>query len=138
MALTLFYIAPFAWNQWKSASSACADWRGKNDLTLLNPLRQRGPEQVAAIFLASLQTGKCLDLPLQMFQNATTRAAACSIGSHYQLKSWTLRGRTVSNNEIGLGYSVAWGGMSEQSDPIWIWSVRQGRDWQITNADTYY
>lgn len=118
----------------QSDNAACDCIENPLDLAQLesiNPLRSRGPEQVASQVLQALRDGKCQSMP-------ATREH-CDRESEYRIQSWHVTGRESSNHTVAIRFWVvrhAKDGIRQ--DNLWISVVPDKTSWTVSNAGLYY
>lgn len=103
--------------------------------TLFNPLRDKGPESSALLFLNSLRTGSCETAARGLDQSSDHKAYICRQESKYPITDVDLVDRRESTNgACSLYYRVSRVGITWKS-PV---RVTVSRDLRITAFEAQY
>ena len=119
-----------------------ADIYAHHSYQVLNPFRDRKPEQAATTFFLGL-LNNCAGTLVNIHETPNRVEDTCSREHNYPLKSWQLRGwKDDGDSAVVLRYKVsrirdsASHGTSE--GPYWVWLKNEGGEWHVKGYETWY
>jgi hypothetical protein len=103
--------------------------RGRPLLLVLNPFRNKEPENAAELFFEKLKDGKCLEATAHFAPEKSDRI--CRKQIEYPLERWDLIDIERKTNTFELTYNHQsqnhpWG------EDMTIWLEKRGQDYQVT------
>lgn len=117
-----------------SFGSNIEDERG---FMLLNPFRDRQPEQKAIAALQMLKSGQCMKLASSMNVTEWGKHDICGHETRIPLRSWILSGREDSNGSVHLRYSARRENLQDR-DTIWINVNYVDGKWKVKTMEFLY
>jgi hypothetical protein len=136
-AVLLIAFGVLRYEMWKTEGCECGAFE-RTPFTVYNPLRDRGPEVVAARFLDAAQGGRCLELPASLFVAGVSRDASCMFRDGNRLTGSELRSRGSYSAEVLLGYGVGWNGDPDRGDPLLIAARKIDGVWRIERVEVEF
>ena len=112
---------------------------GDASWTILNPFRDRAPEQTSELLLKSLQSGSNPD-PFGKLSRVTPTYASylAKMEAEYPITAWKLISREDPEVAVRPAYRIARGTSSELDSRVWITvQFRQGK-WEVIDFDAWY
>lgn len=106
--------------------------------SILNPIRNRGPERTAAAFLAELRQGQADQAFRHLHVRSDAMAQARLKESQYPVQRWKLLDRRDSNEGVKLYYLVLRASSKEFDSPIWLTVQRTPIGWEVTEFESWY
>jgi hypothetical protein len=107
------------------------------NFSILNPFRDRAPEQVADKFLTLLSNGQCEQAVSVLSYTPEKRQDVCQRETQYSLSSWRLVNRKEEARQIKMFY-WCWHKKSDTHGQLWVTLEKQGEQWQITGYERWY
>jgi len=103
--------------------------RGRPLLLVLNPFRNKQPENAAELFFEKLKAGKCLEATAHFAPEKSDRI--CRKQIEYPLKEWKLIDIETKNDSFDLTYNHISGNPAMGEDML-IWIEEREQDYQVT------
>lgn len=106
--------------------------RSGSDLSILNPFRNREPEDKAEAFLRLLEAGQCMQAMATLPTTPENLQQLCDREEKFSLTSWWLVERTDELQRVRLLYRVhrdSYGGR------LAVVVERQGQEWRVTRYE---
>jgi hypothetical protein len=112
---------------------ACGEYHPEvTGVIVLNPLRDRAPEQSAATFLEDLRNGKC---------NVNDSLCAYALKNH-RVSDWRLKSRLDDLHRVQLYYTLTQYGVTEPEHGLTgegsIEVTQNEGSWAVTNYSSYF
>jgi len=103
---------------------------GDYNYVLFNPLRDRSPERVSAVYLNAMRRGDCIEatkasINVSLPDNFTCEQMLSEHGGHLDRFVQRLRDRKETQSDVVLYYS------DDRYDGNWVSVRRFGRDWRV-------
>jgi hypothetical protein len=108
---------------------------GDGLMVIMNPIRDRSPENAAERVLRDLRAGRC-ETALGFLQ-PTRRADNCERERKYRITTWKLRDRTDKSEESRLFFAV-FRGLSPIPSNMWITVRKSDGGWQPIDFECWY
>jgi hypothetical protein len=108
-------------------------------IVILNPTRNRQPEQAATVILHLLKDGKCEDVVTAMPGDDRYKGYICGKEKEHHLTDWQLVDRTDGLDGSLLHYKAY-----REDYPaglygnIWMRMAEQGGTWKLTSYEAWY
>jgi hypothetical protein len=109
---------------------------GDEAWVVLNPFRDRTPERQAEALLSSLKNGKCAEA-LAAIVKAPELEAVCEREHRWPLASWELEQRDDGSAGTRLEYRYVRGPRAAEQW-LYVWLVRDGNQWRVTEYRSVY
>lgn len=141
LAALVLSIAMVIW--FLVAGRALVEWQGLGAVcdppfVVLNPLRNREPEQSAADFLSQLQGGDFAQLA-RAVQDDDKREMIRSLEVNLKIKSWFAAGGSGANDEVSIRYWLTRGYESGcQTVPATITLIKVDNRWAVIGYNPIY
>jgi hypothetical protein len=105
---------------------------------ILNPLRNKEPEQSAEQFLSSLKSGLCKDAFAAMPIQEEGKSAWIEEEQAHPLKDWIMTNRVHNRGKIELVYLVRRDDYDFYGSGITLYLEKQDSNWRVTEFVAYY
>jgi len=103
---------------------------------VMNPFRDRGPEEAGNAFLTQLRAGPCERV--LGFLSAERRIDLCARERFYRILSWQLRDRTDKRGSVKLFYGVCRLPLPLLPTNVWLTVVRTQAGWRVSDFECWY
>lgn len=107
-------------------------------LVILNPLRDRSPENISENFLNKLSSGDCPEALKVFLLDEKKQVGFCDKESENRFNKWTLINRSDGSSSSKLIYEVNNVVESSFTRRIILTTTRTGDEWKIDGIDTFY
>jgi hypothetical protein len=122
----------FRYLETENSACDCEDPVDGARFALLNPFRDRAPENAAIQVIRTFQAGKCQEIPqLKDY---------CKHDRFIVMSDWKLTGKAADPGGIVYRFWVTWTVIGGNSDghPVWVTVQPDGKGWKTTDVSTYF
>jgi hypothetical protein len=134
--LLLLFVRPSVLLRLKDPSAVDP---GSGLFVIFNPLRDRGPEQCAARFLALLRDGKCEQSIGTLRDSSRRLETLCREESEHRLTHWDMIDMKDESGKMRLHFKVFRASYGENGwGNVWVTVERSEQGWQVSDYEAWY
>jgi hypothetical protein len=106
--------------------------------SLLNPFRDRGPEQEAEAFLARVKTQSCSQALTGLALDQETFKYLCQMEDAHRLISWRLADREETGGKVKIFYWASRTTAGNFKSQLWITVEKADDNWRVSDYESWY